>query len=109
MSHPDPTYREASSVPERVVYYALQPAAIILSLSFWWSNPDNPLSFAIILVTLHVVLGTLERVMPARPGWLISGRQMALNVFIVLVLTVAMIISAMVTAFVMQLWNQESG
>jgi sterol desaturase/sphingolipid hydroxylase (fatty acid hydroxylase superfamily) len=88
MDQPDPTYQAASTVPENVVRYALQPAAIVLILWYWMHNPDNAQVFPIVLVTLHIVLGVLERLMPARPGWISSGRQQLINIGLVLILTI---------------------
>ena len=88
MDHPDPTYRAAGTTAEKLVHYALQPAAIALLLWYWVQNPDNALVFPVVLITLHVVLGTLERLMPARPGWIISGRQLLINIGLVLILTI---------------------
>ena len=87
MDHPDPTYNEATGPIPRMVKYALQPMAIVLILAYWMSDPGNPLVFAITIGSLHVVLGGLERVMPARPGWLISPLLMCRNVAIVILFT----------------------
>ena len=75
MDHPDPTYRTAGTAPEKIVHYALQPAAIVLILWYWLQNPGSAEVFPIVLVSLHLVFGVLERLMPARPGWIVSGRQ----------------------------------
>ncbi len=87
MDHPDPTYRTATTPAQKVIRYALQPTAIVLTLWYWVTHPDDPLVFPIALVTLHIVLGVLERLMPARPGWIISGWQQLGNVGLVVLLT----------------------
>ena len=86
-THPDPTYHVATTVPETAVKFALQPVAILLILWYWAQTPADPAVFTTVLVTLHIVLGILERFMPARPGWVISGRQQLINVGLVLILT----------------------
>ena len=73
MDHPDPTYNEAAGMPSTIIKFALQPVALIVILWYWMSDTDNPLAFAITIGALHIVLGVLEQVIPARPGWLIRG------------------------------------
>jgi sterol desaturase/sphingolipid hydroxylase (fatty acid hydroxylase superfamily) len=89
MDHPDPTYNNAVGIPARIIKVALQPLALILVLAYWMSDTTNPLAFAVTIGTLHIVLAALERVMPARPGWVIRGWQMARNIVLVILLTVA--------------------
>lgn len=89
MDHPDPTYNAATSLPARVVAYALQPVALILILWYWMTDTSNPLAFFITIGSLQVMLGVLEHVMPARPGWLIRGWEQIRNILIVIVLTIA--------------------
>jgi len=89
LDHPSSTFNDASGFLPSVVKYTLQPLALILILWFWMSDTGNPLAFAISLGTLHVVLGTLERFMPARPGWLIGGWEQVRNVLLVIALTIA--------------------
>lgn len=90
MAPPDPTFNEARSLPARVVKYALQPTALVLILWYWASDPTNPLAFGIAIGSLHLVLGALERVMPARPAWTIRGPRLLLNVVVAGALTVAL-------------------
>ena len=96
MDQPDPTYRHAATLPERAVFYGLQPTAIVLILWYWATFPEDPAVFTAVLVSLHVVLGVLERLMPARPGWIVSLRTQLLNVFLVVLLTIGV---GMVGAF----------
>jgi hypothetical protein len=89
MDHPDPTFNDATGTLSRSVKYLLQPLALIVIIWFWMSDTSSTLAFAICLGTLHVVLGGLERVIPARPGWLIPAREQARNVLLVIALTIA--------------------
>ena len=87
IDHPDPTYRPAVTLLQKTVRYALQPAVLVLTLWYWVTHPEDPLVFPMVLVTLHVALGVLERLMPARPGWILSVPQQLGNVGLVLLLT----------------------
>ena len=87
MNHPDPTYQAAVTWPQKIVHYGLQPAALIAILLYWLSDPADPLTFAVTIGLLHLALGTLERWMPARPGWRIGGVEQLRNVILVVVLT----------------------
>ncbi|TNF89643.1 MAG: fatty acid hydroxylase family protein [Gammaproteobacteria bacterium] len=87
MDHPDSTYRAAVTLPRKAVRYGLQPTAIVLILWYWAANPTDPMVFPLVLVSLHIVLGVLERMIPARPGWLVSARTQLLNIFLVVLLT----------------------
>ena len=87
MDQPDPTYNEASGWTARIVKYVLQPAALVAVLWYWSTDPSNPLAFAFTIVPLHIVLGTLEHWMPARPGWLYGGWLKVRNIALVAVLT----------------------
>ena len=89
MDHPDPTYNAASSVTAKMVAYLLQPVALILILWYWMANTGEPLAFFITIGSLQVVLGVLEHVLPARPGWVIRGWEQVRNILIVVVLTIA--------------------
>ncbi len=90
MAHPDSTYNEASGPGASIVKYTLQPVALLVIMGYWLLEPDNPLVFAITIGALHVVLGVLEHVVPARPGWLIRGWEKVRNIFLVIVLTLAL-------------------
>ncbi|MGE0621978.1 MAG: sterol desaturase family protein [Pseudomonadales bacterium] len=88
MDHPDPTYNAATGLPATLVHYALQPVALILILAYWMTAA-NPLAFFITIGSLQVALGVLERLLPARPGWVIRGWEQVRNILIVVVLTIA--------------------
>lgn len=88
MAHPDPTFRAATTLPARIIRFGLQPAAIVLILWYWTQHPEDPLVFPVVLVSLHLTLGALERIMPARPGWIVSGWQQLGNVGLVFILTI---------------------
>lgn len=89
MDRPDPTYQPASGPAARIVKYALQPLAIVWVLGYWMLNRGDPSVFLITIGGLHLVLGVLERLMPARPGWLPHGRELLLNIALVIALTTA--------------------
>ncbi len=89
MDHPDPTYNASTGVPATIVRYTLQPIALIGILGYWMTDTGNPLAFFITIGSLQVVLGVLEHVMPARPGWVIRGWEQLRNILIVMVLTIA--------------------
>jgi sterol desaturase/sphingolipid hydroxylase (fatty acid hydroxylase superfamily) len=89
MDRPDSTYNSASNTFSLAVKWLLQPAAIVLILGYWAGEPGNPFAFAVTIGSLHVVLGALEHLYPARPGWLIDGWEKVRNVCIVIILTIA--------------------
>ncbi len=90
----DNQYLQASTPLARAVKYLLQPLLMIAVLAFWLADPGNPAAFPLAIVSVQIVLGLLERAVPARPGWLIRGRQMLLHVLLVLLLSVATVMVA---------------
>lgn len=47
----------------------LQPLLLATVLVAWTVSPDNPLLYPMTLFGVHVLLGTLEYLIPARRGW----------------------------------------
>ncbi len=68
--------------------YLLQPAILVAVMALWFSNPEEPLIYPIVLATVHVLLGVIEHWMPARPDWLQPAREKLMNVVLVVVLTI---------------------
>ncbi len=87
MNHSRADYNEATTVAEKVVHFALQPLLLAGAMGYWLQDPGSLTAFPLILLTVHIILGSLERCIPARPGWLIGGRAMAGNVLMVLLLS----------------------
>ncbi len=85
----DNQYHEASSPVALVVKYTLQPIILVGVVAIWLTQPDHPLLFPGVVIAVQLILGLLERRLPARPGWLIRGREMALNLFLVFILSSA--------------------
>jgi sterol desaturase/sphingolipid hydroxylase (fatty acid hydroxylase superfamily) len=86
MSRSRPEFHEAAGLPSRVVKYALQPGALLVGVGYWSLDPANPLAYVIVIGTLQLVLTVLERVMPARPDWVVSGWTMLLYALLVVAL-----------------------
>lgn len=53
----------------RFVFWVLQPALLVTVLIIWAMNPGDPVLFGWTFLTVHLLLGTLEYRIPARPGW----------------------------------------
>lgn len=87
VTHNPATYHEATGIPASIVKYALQPLALLLILWYWLGNPDNALAFVVCIGGLHIVLGVLEYLLPARPQWLITGWTKVGNIALVILLT----------------------
>ena len=58
-----------ASAPARVVFWALQPALLLGVLAAWLADPANPALLGLTFLGVHVVLGALEYLIPARPNW----------------------------------------
>jgi len=78
----------ATSLPQKAVRYGLQPTVIVLFFWYWGTHPQDPMVFPIVLGSLHILLGVLERLMPARPGWILSARTQLGNLALVVLLAV---------------------
>ena len=63
------TLGATASLPERWIFWVLQPLLITTVLIAWTMSPANPLLYPITLLGVHFLLGTLEYLIPARPGW----------------------------------------
>ncbi|MFM7273302.1 MAG: sterol desaturase family protein [Gammaproteobacteria bacterium] len=68
----------------RVVFWALQPALIVVVLAAFLADPSNAALYGFTLVGIHLIIGALEYRMPARPTWRQPAREkLALIVFAV--------------------------
>ena len=74
---------------DKFIQYALHPVILISVLSAWLFI-DSPFVFLGAIVGLHVVLGTLEYVRPARQAWV----SPALNKLSALVLVVMLFVAS---------------
>jgi len=59
-----------SSSLARTVFWALQPALLFGALAVWSADPHNPALFGLAFLGVHLLPGTLEYRIPARPHWL---------------------------------------
>lgn len=89
MNHSGSIYNAATTMPGKIVHYALQPLILVAVLAFWLRNPETPAAYPMAILAVQVLIGLLERIMPARPHWLIGSRQMIINISLVLLLTTA--------------------
>lgn len=60
----------AKGVLAKFIEYALQPLIIAVVLVYWVFNRENPLVHPIVVLSVQLLLGTLEYLFPARPDWL---------------------------------------
>ncbi len=70
--HPRIRVHELADHPtlaERVLFWTLQPTLLGAVLVAWIAAPDSPLLYPLTLLGVHLFLGTLEYVIPARPAW----------------------------------------
>ena len=58
----------------RMIHYGLQPALMVGVLTIWYFNQDAGWIYPAIGVGLHLLLGVLEYLYPARPEWLHGGK-----------------------------------
>ena len=58
-----------ASMLTRVIFWALQPALLLGVLATWIADPENPAFFGLTFLGVHLLLGTLEYRIPARPHW----------------------------------------
>lgn len=55
--------------------YLLQPVILVAVLGCWYFNAENPATYLLVLVSVHVLLGCLEYALPARRDWLQPWRK----------------------------------
>jgi len=81
---------------DKFIQYALHPVILISVLSAWLLT-DSPFIFFGTVIGLHVVLGTLEYIRPARPAWVSAALSKLGALVLVVTLFVA---STMVGCFI---------
>lgn len=76
------------------LYYGLQPAIIVGVLLYWLYAPSSPLNYPLTILAVHLLLGTLEYLAPARRDWLQPAVEKLRNLLIVVLMTVGATIIA---------------
>ncbi len=79
-----------------VLKYTLQPLLVIGVLWYWAAHIDDPTVYPLLLVAVHLVLGSLEHLYPARTHWIQRWREKLLLITLVLVLTTGTVLVASV-------------
>jgi sterol desaturase/sphingolipid hydroxylase (fatty acid hydroxylase superfamily) len=76
---------------KKIIKYALHPLILLSVLTAWSLYPDEPILYLIVLLSVQLLLGTLEYWIPARPEWVVHAKEKLAGVAIVLILIIAAI------------------
>ncbi|MFT5209114.1 MAG: sterol desaturase/sphingolipid hydroxylase (fatty acid hydroxylase superfamily) [Flavobacterium sp.] len=68
-----------------LVKYVLHPLILLCVLTAWSFYPDVPILYLIVLLSVQLLLGTLEYWIPARPEWVVHAKEKLVGIVLVLI------------------------
>ncbi len=66
----------------RALHYGLQPGLLVFALSIWILWPESELTLPAGILTVLLILGTLETLRPARPDWVVEAGERWGQIFV---------------------------